>query len=262
MLCVLCASAHAAPQIRRAGLDQAAPARAETQQANLLPTALNIVGGVMQMTQERRALATECVPTSSDITLVNDLVRAYAMAGGVMTMPSEIPHCGDDASDAVFSRHLRDRTGQMCHRRFADAAADLIWGGFPRADVGCHCRGNATQECTGTNACRPGDQERKSNIYDIFGLIGFSDEDLLSGEATRVAAFRQKFERCAPEQVRARQQQLVANFAMGTVAQLGQRQDAATVQANTMELLMQGAAASPLGAIAPLAGMMLMGGMQ
>ena len=43
--------------------------------SSLLPTAIGLVGNVMALSQQQKALTAECEPTSKEITFVNNMVK-------------------------------------------------------------------------------------------------------------------------------------------------------------------------------------------
>ena len=61
-----------------------------------------------------------------------------------------------------------------------------------------------------------------SNIYDIFALIPFGDEDYTKSEAAKISQFKTKAERCAPGKIGVAKRELYGNFVTQTLGNLGQ----------------------------------------
>jgi len=221
------------------------------QGASLVPAAIGLVAGVMQMNQQMRALDGDCIPTTAEITFVNDMIREQARAGkdfsnfwGSGRHPCGSGFGGDGGVGRVAGTETNYRTAaelamgtelSACFDVWAGAAdRGMIWYGAPRTSMERVCRRG-----TGPN-CGPNDLVTVSNIYEIFLLVDFGPADYLPREAAIAARLLEKNDRCSPVRLNARKRELWGGFLVQTAGGLGQRQDAGNVMEMVGNIMQQG----------------------
>ncbi len=224
-----CAS-WGAINVKSSGIKKAAPVA--TKQADkmesvtsLLPTVIGLVGSFKALNQQQQQLSADCVPTSSELQLVNDLMKEYAKIGvttasalrGTKAKPCNGNFNSNNESGYSEFLQRNEGTDDSCIETFSsDASKGTIWLGFPKASSGKVCDIVDTDEC-----------KNISNIYDVFALIPFTEEDYTKSEATKIAQFKAKAERCAPGKIEAARRELYGNFVTQTLGNLGSGSGAA-----------------------------------
>jgi len=198
--------------------------------ASMLPTALNLVQGVMALTQQQKALVAECYPTSSEINFVNNLVKEWANAGGANPAEPSITSggttyntgiaCGaNDTYEASVRRKAESNDGmqKVCWETFkATEARGAVWEGYPKAVVTpLYCP-------DGSFSCNENKKVKSSNMWDLFAIIDFGDADYTKSEASQAAALRQKVDKCSDAKLLAQKKAAVGGFITGTISNLGQ----------------------------------------
>lgn len=197
--------------------------------ASMLPTALSLVQGVMQLSQQQKALTAECYPTNSEINFVNNLVKEWANAGGANPVASSVSGnrttyntgiaCdGEKYEDSVLRRaRFPDGGSKICWEVFSPTEArGAVWAGYPKATVtSLYCP-------DGTYNCSENKKVKSSNMWDLFALIDFGDADYTKSEASQAAALRQKVDKCSDAKLLAQKKAAVGNFITGTISNLGQ----------------------------------------
>ena len=224
-----CAS-WGAVSVKGTGVKKAAPIA--TKAANkmdaatsLLPTVVGLVGSVTMLSKQQQQLTADCVPTASEIQLVDDLVKEWAKTGlatattarGVSAVACY--NGGNKSEDFKTNNETGYETfinehdkSESCVETFSTQnSLNTIWQGFPKVSSGKKCDGTDTKNC-----------KYVSNIYDIFALIPFGDEDYTKSEAAKISQFKTKAERCAPGKIGAAKRELYGNFVTQTLGNLGQ----------------------------------------
>lgn len=189
--------------------------------ASLLPSVLNLVGSVTQLTQQQRQLSEECVPTSLEVNWVNDMVKEWAKTGAAHSdnvfekLDSGAEACGEsDSYSASVKDYGDDATdGDICYDTFKDEG--MVWDGFPKAAKASYCKDDPSGTCSSKN------KVHVSNIYDIFDIVDFDDVDYTRDEATMSAKLKEKMEKCAPARIKAKKAELGMKFVSDTVGSLG-----------------------------------------
>lgn len=189
--------------------------------ASLLPSVLNLVGSVTQLTQQQRQLSEECVPTSSEINWVNDMVKEWAKTGAAnrdnvfdkLDSGAEACDGSDKYSSSVEDYGDDAESGDICYDTFKDEG--MVWDGFPKAAKASYCKDNPGGTCSAKN------KVHVSNIYDIFDIVDFDDADYTKDEAKMAAKLNEKMEKCAPAKIKAKKAELGMQFVSDTVGNLG-----------------------------------------
>ena len=240
--CMIPSVSWSAVNVKKAGVKKAAPVA--TKQADkmesvtsLLPTVVGLVSSVRALNQQQQKLSADCVPTSSEIQLVNDLVKEWAKTGATTASvargksvacvdelaSSSRFKCGGSGNseggapnESGFENYI-NLHDDMCIETFSNKnACNTIWNGFPKASSGKKCDIADDKKC-----------ETVSNIYDVFALIPFGDDDYTKTEAAKISQLKAKMEKCAPGKLNAAKVELYGGFVTQTLGSLGQTSGAA-----------------------------------
>lgn len=193
---------------------------------SLLPTAMGLVGNVMQLTKQQKELVAECEPTQKEITFVNNLVKEWAIAGAANPMVTGafgVRECdGLSYQDIVSlsSSSLDDE--DLCYEVYTEAEArGAVWAGFPKVTVATYCPNGDT--------CAKSKQKTVSNIYEIFNAIDFSEQDYTKSEASQASALLEKSSKCSGSQLAAKRLESFGGFITNTIGSMGQKTNTASV---------------------------------
>lgn len=207
-----------------------APKKTETVESatSLLPGVIGLVGNVKALAEKQKQLDANCAPTSDEINTVNMLVKEWAKTGEVdsATAVSGLGvQCVTTSDNDFYSNRNTDsyrvfldmNSDDDCYVQFGETTEKgLIWYGFPKATSARLCPDGGTKNC-----------KTRSNIYDIFARIPFSDEDYNVAELKKVTKLIEKSERCAPEKIKAAKRELAGGFLTQTLGSIGQTSGAA-----------------------------------
>lgn len=190
--------------------------------ASMLPTALNLVQGVMALSQQQKALREECYPTKAEITFVNNLVKEWANAGGANPAESGLRCKDGDKYESTYRRSLDDDTGMktVCWDVYSDTEArGAVWADYPKVVDFDYCSDTTVSVLA---KCPQSKRVKASNIWDVFAGIGFTDADFTKSEASQAAALLQKVDKCSDAKLAARRKAAIGGFVTGTISNLGQ----------------------------------------
>ena len=231
--CVVPCASWSAVNVKSSGIKKAAPVATKQEDkmgsvTSLLPTVIGLVGSVQALNKQQQALSADCAPTSSEIQLVNDLVKEWAKLGTTTASSargSNVVACSGTFesnneggySGYINNTYIEDEKDTLCIETFTGKNSEgTIWRGFPKASSAKKCDIDDKKNC-----------ENISNVYDIFALIPFTDEDYTVSEAAKIAQFKAKAERCAPGKIKAAKRELYGNFVTQTLNNMGQTSGAA-----------------------------------
>lgn len=221
--------------------------------ASMLPTALNLVQGVMTLSQQQKALTAECYPTSSELRFVNDLVKEWANAGGTNPVgDGKVPACDPAKTKASYKEAVLARaenpdndTIKICWDVYKpDEARGAVWIGYPKVVEVEHC-GDGT-----TTGCKT--KVKSSNMWDVFAAIDFAKADFTKSEASEAEKLLEKVSRCADTKLLAKKKELVGGFITNTINNLGQTANTPTVMQSVQSIMGQ-KGVSGLGGLANIA---------
>ncbi len=219
---------------------------------SLLPTAMGLVGGVMQLTQQQKALAAECEPTDKEVTFVNNLVKEWAIAGAANPLETGgfgggIIGCdGVQYADTVRESIAYSDSSLICYDTFSDKDAHgAVWAGFPKAAVVTYCSDDPN-----SYSCSASKKKKVTNLYDIFEKIDFDEKDYTKSEASQAAALLQKSANCSGSKLAAKRLESFGGFITGAIGNMGQKTNTGSV----MEAVSGVVGSSGLGGLGNLAG--------
>ena len=193
--------------------------------ASLLPTAINLVGSVMQLNQQQKALAAECEPTTSELNFVNSMIKEWANAGGQnpFNSSSGIRACDGRESYADSVRYAGTSVtidnSAICWDSFKESEAHhAVWSGYPKAAVAEYC----TDGTDSISGCSRNNRKKVTNMWTLFEMIDFENKDYTRGEATQAAALLQKAANCSGTKLSAKRLETFGGFITNTISNLGQ----------------------------------------
>lgn len=195
--------------------------------ASLLPTAANLVGNVIALNQQQKALTAECEPTSREITFVNNLVKEWAIAGATNPLTGGtrgLRECDKDSGETYENTVTRAGTGVtvdpsgVCYDTFSDAdARGAVWARFPKAAVVEYCSDGGALSMCGKNK-----RKKMTNMWTIFDMIDFDNKDYTRTEASQAVALLQKATNCSGNKLAAKRLETFGGFITNTISDMGQ----------------------------------------
>ena len=189
---------------------------------SLLPTAINLVGGVMQLNKQQQELVAECKPTQKEITFVNNLVKEWAIAGAANPFESKTCPSGETYKLRVSENAGSLDAEDICYDSWSDLEANgAVWAGFPKADVATYCPGGGT--------CATSKQKTVTNLYDIFDAIDFEEKDYTKAEAIQANALLEKSAKCSGSKLAAKRLESFGGFVTNAIGNMGQKTNTASV---------------------------------
>lgn len=194
--------------------------------ASLVPTVLSLVSDVQSLNAKQKELTTECVPSNTEITFVNNAVKEWAKTGAMsaeeVKKQLKRPSC-ENASSYEVSVKLAAGSGvdNICYNTFSDYSdVGTVWAGYPKVGIAKYCD-------DGTDNCK--NKKTKSDIYEIFNLVDFSEADYTKQEATMAAKLIAKIENCSDAKLSQRKRAMWGEFLTTTIGSVGQKTNTATI---------------------------------
>ncbi len=200
--------------------------------ASLLSTAVGLVGSVMQLNQQQKALTAECEPTSRELNFVNNMIKEWANAGGrnPLNSSSGVRSCDANESYATTVRYagtgVTIDNSTICWDTFTDAEArHAVWGGYPKASVAEYCSDGAEN----ISMCSKNSRKKVTNMWTLFDMIDFENKDYTQGEASQAVALLEKASKCSGTKLAAKRLETFGGFITNTISNLGQPTNTDTV---------------------------------
>lgn len=247
-ICAFGVSDASAITIKKAAPVATQEASASAATTSLVPTVLNLISGVQQISAKQKELTAECIPTTQEVNFVDNTMKEWAKTGAMSAEEVEKKlgkRCRDSATGgyqaSVEIAAMMD-TDDICYDYFSDAG--MVWFQYPKVSVAKYCE-------DGTNSCS--EKKTVSNIYDIFNLIDFSEADYSSSEITMASKLIAKIENCSNSKLNAKKRAMWSEFLMGTISNLGQPTNTGSIMEQVSSIAGSGGglgSLSSLGAIA------------
>lgn len=196
--------------------------------ASLLPTAVNLATNVIALNQQQKALAAECEPTSREVTFVNNMVKEWAIAGAVNPLSggrAGLRACDYEGSGETYESSVSGAgvginidTSTVCYDTFSVTdARGAVWAGFPKAAVVKYCSEGGSVSMCGKNKIKT-----MTNMWTIFDMIDFDNNDYTRTEASQAVALLQKASNCSGNKLAAKRLETFGGFVTNTISNLGQ----------------------------------------
>ena len=247
-VCVLCAGGAFAAGVTINKAPSVAPSQAQDAKAStasMLGTVMGLAGNAMALKAQQNQLTAECMPSGAEVSFVDKMIREWARTGrgSVESVESSLGY-GKCTTSKGFENAMRlaSTSNQDKCFNWIDDKNDLIAYEFPQVGVAELCPDPMDLSCDAKS------KKKVSNIYEIYGLIDFGDEDYLPDEATVRASLAAKMDKCAPAKIKAAQRELWGGFLNQTVGGLGQKSNTENIMGQVTGLVQsQSAAPSGLG---------------
>lgn len=242
-------------------INKAAPVAAQessssTTAASLLPTVLNLISSVQQLSAKQKALTDECIPSSQEITFVDNVVKEWAKTGA-MTADEVQKRLGRQRcrvavggyASAVEIAAGTDMDELICYDYFAgDGNAGMVWENFPRVGKATYCSdGSPAGMCSDKN------KVTVSDIYDIFNLVDFTEADYSASELTMAGKLMAKIEQCSYSRLSAKKREMWGEFLTGTINSLGEPTNTGSIMQSVSSITGGGGLGASVGSIGSLA---------
>ena len=246
-ICAFGVSDASAITIKKAAPVATQEASASAATTSLVPTVLNLISGVQQISAKQKELTAECIPTTQEVNFVDNTMKEWAKTGAMSAeeVEKKLGKRCDSATGgyqaSVEIAAMMD-TDDICYDYFSDAG--MVWFQYPKVSVAKYCE-------DGTNSCS--EKKTVSNIYDIFNLIDFSEADYSSSEITMASKLIAKIENCSNSKLNAKKRAMWSEFLMGTISNLGQPTNTGSIMEQVSSIAGSGGglgSLSSLGAIA------------
>ena len=224
LLCMNVQTVMGAVAIKKAAPVATQQATVMDDAASLGGTVMAIVSGVKELTAKTNALTAECLPTSAEITFVDNIVKEWAKTGAataqdVQTLLKRKP-CDNASGTGGYQASVRIATSvdgmEICYDTFRGPGNEgMVWENFPKVGKATYCDdGSAT---CGKN------QKTMSDIYEIFNLVDFTEDDYTPTEATMAGKLIAKIEKCSTAKLSQAKRTLWGNYLVETIGNLGQK---------------------------------------
>ena len=194
--------------------------------ASIAPTALNLVTGIIALNQQQKALTAECEPTQRELTFVNNMIKEWALAGGVNPIKNGVGKGGITAcvSPITYETQVSKlganlSTGNtLCYDVFSESdARGAVWAGFPKASIGHYC-----SDGTAYATCSNNKKKTMTNMWALFDMINFDNQDYTRSEASQAVALLQKATNCSGNKLAAKRLESFGTFIKSNIANVGQ----------------------------------------
>ena len=195
--------------------------------ASLLPTAATLVGNVIALNQQQKALTAECEPTSREITFVNNMIKEWAIAGAVNPLANNsrgMRACDKDGGETYENTVTQAGMGVtvdvsgVCYDTFSDAdARGAVWANFPKAAVVEYCSDGGA-----LSMCSKNKRKKMTNMWTLFDMVDFDNKDYTRAEASQAVALLQKATNCSGNKLAAKRLETFGGFITNTISNMGQ----------------------------------------
>jgi len=210
-------------------IKKAAPVAAKTTSAvestgSLVPTVLGLVSAVKSLDAKTKELTADCIPTTAEITFVNNTVKEWAKTGA-STADEAVKALGmkrcQNLASGGYQRSVEINAGDdeddlICTDWFGGAGNEgTVWYQFPMAAKATYC-------VDGSFECGNSQKKTVSNIYNVFNLIDFGQEDYTTNEAKMASQLLAKIEKCSDAKLSAAKRAMWGEFLVNTISSAGQ----------------------------------------
>ena len=195
--------------------------------ASLLPTAATLVGNVIALNQQQKALTAECEPTSREITFVNNMIKEWAIAGATNPLANGgygMRACSKESGETYENTVTQAGVGvtvdasSVSYDIFTDAdARGAVWAGFPKAAVVEYCSDGGALSMCGKNK-----RKKMTNMWTLFDMVDFDNKDYTRTEASQAVALLQKASNCSGNKLAAKRLETFGGFITNTISNMGQ----------------------------------------
>lgn len=248
-------------------INKAAPVAAQessasTTTSSLVPTVLGLISSVQQLSAKQKQLTAECIPTTQEITFVDNIVKEWAKTGSVTAeevekklgrKPCAMANGGYSSSVEIAAGTDMDEL--ICYDHFeGEGNEGMVWQGFPKVGKATYCSDGSP-----AGMCSDKYKVNVSDIYDIFNLVDFTEEDYSPSELTMASKMIAKIEQCSYSKLNAKKREMWGEFLIGTVNSLGEPTNTGSIMDAVGSITGGGGLGSSIGSIGSLATSLLGG---
>lgn len=251
-ICAFGVSDATAITIKKAAPVATQEASASSATASLVPTVLNLISGVQQISAKQKELTAECIPTTQEVNFVDNMMKEWAKTGAMSAeeVEKKLGKRCDSATGgyqaSVEIAAMMD-TDDICYDYFSDEG--MVWYQYPKVGVVKYCE-------DGTTSCS--EKKTVSNIYDIFNLIDFSAKDYTTAsEITMYNNLTGKIEKCSNAKLNAKKRAMWSEFLMGTISNLGQPTNTGSIMEQVSSIAGSGGGLGGLSSLGSIASQFL-----
>lgn len=186
--------------------------------SSLLPTVINMVANVQEISKKQKALTAECIPSSQELDYANKIFKEWVKTGAssAKQVTASLKVCDDSntyESSVRYAAAAQDDT-YICYDKYKE---DTIWKDYPIAKSVTYCPNDPIG-----NTCSSKEKKTVSNIYEILDKVNFSEDDWIdTTEATMAHNLEEKFKKCAPSKLNAQKRALWSEFIISSIGGIG-----------------------------------------
>ena len=196
--------------------------------ASLGATAAVLAANVISLNQQQKALTAECEPTSREISFVNNMVKEWAIAGAVNPLEdgiSGLRRCDYEGFGETYESTVRQvssgitiDSSSVCFDTFSESdARGAVWVGFPKAALVEYCSDGGALSMCGKN-----NRKKVTNMWTIFDMIDFDNQDYTRSESSQAVALLQKASNCSGTKLAAKRLEKSMGFVQNAINNIGQ----------------------------------------
>ena len=238
-----------------ATVKKAAPVATKTSSSNttssLAGTALQFGLNVAQLAKQQKEMTAECIPSSAEITFVNNTIKEWAKTGAMTAQEVEDrldrrPCSGGVGYESDVRESATTDLDDICFDNFVGYGDEgTVWYKYPKVGLATYCP-------DGSYTCSTKNKKTKSDIYEIFNLIDFTQDDYTKQEATMAAKLISKIENCSNAKLSQKKRAMWGEFLTTTIGGVGQKTSTGNIMDTVSQLTQNGSMGglSSLGTIA------------
>lgn len=222
--------------------------------ASLLPTVMGLYSGIQEITNKQKALTAECMPSSQEIEFVNRIFKEWIKTGAateaeVQSSLGNMRPCNTATGGYQASVQIAAATEEnsmICYDYFDDSGDNgMVWHKYPRAQIAYYCTDDPSNP-----SCNEKNKEYVTNMYDLFNLVDFSEQDYTPEETKMAGTLTAKIENCSHSKLSAKKRALWSGFLVGSLGSLG----SSTNTGSIMQMVQGSANSGAMGAFKTLGG--------
>ncbi len=199
---------------------------------SLMPTVMNLISGISEISKKQKELTAECIPSSQEVNFVNELLKEWAKVGETTSdeffRSLGVSKCSTPTGEYASKVQAFGADGDndlICYDYFGGKGNEgMIWEGFPMAAATYYCTDGSLSSCSEKN------KKHVTNMYDIFNKIGFTESDFVGAEEMKMAAqLIDKVEKCSYARLSAQKKAMWASYLTETIGNVGQKTNTGSI---------------------------------
>lgn len=197
---------------------------------SLLPTVINMVTSVQDISKKTKELSANCIPSSQELEFANKIFKEWIKTGAATQkqVTSKLKVCsdGDTYEETVRFAIASEDDTYICFDKYNGSTdKNTIWENYPIAKNVTYCPDDPIG-----NTCSSKEKKTVSNIYDILDKVNFSKDDWIDdSEATTAQKLEEKFKNCAPSAMTAKRNAMWGEFIISSIGSLGTKTNTGSI---------------------------------